>query len=397
MSNEQHNLTTHGLRLESAKTNSVGTKSTKQKGNNMSQTDTDISANRCKRCNRKLKDPFAQYGWRCAEILGIDEQLDKPDGLPYAAYMLEVYEANQFLKQNNIDTSKLDLKSFYKNYIEQSVASKKRTQKEYEDDLEVLVNSLVLTFDEKGMPIFVTEPVPANEHVRKLQKQLNNYRSSDDSKKLLEEDGIPNVNTFTELSNTVADCATDCINFIMDAITGKHQWEARQIWNEINPDRQHETEPATYALGITIAGEAGARGSVSWQLVLDKPGNWGVIRTVGVGGGFVGFSGSVTLTVTNAQDIYALEGISQETGFSTAAFGGDLITAPDYTGYNASLGVELGPVPLDLHADVTYTTILLSGDLIELKLHQVVDMIKSYYEYKASVEEELNVNYRNLW
>ena len=88
MSNEQHNLTTHGLRLESAKTNSVGTKSTKQKGNNMSQTDTDISANRCKRCNRKLKDPFAQYGWRCAEILGIDEQLDKPDGLPYAAYLL---------------------------------------------------------------------------------------------------------------------------------------------------------------------------------------------------------------------------------------------------------------------------------------------------------------------
>ena len=57
----------------------------------------------------------------------------------------------------------------------------------------------------------------------------------------------------------------------------------------------------------------------------------------------------------------------------------------------------MGPVPLDLHADVTYTTILLSGDLIELKLHQVVDMIKSYYEYKASVEEELNVNYRNLW
>lgn len=28
--------------------------------------------NRCQRCNRELSDPNANYGWRCAEILGID-------------------------------------------------------------------------------------------------------------------------------------------------------------------------------------------------------------------------------------------------------------------------------------------------------------------------------------
>jgi len=28
--------------------------------------------NRCQRCNRELSDPNVNYGWRCAEILGID-------------------------------------------------------------------------------------------------------------------------------------------------------------------------------------------------------------------------------------------------------------------------------------------------------------------------------------
>lgn len=27
--------------------------------------------NKCKRCHRELKDDNAQYGWRCAEIMGL--------------------------------------------------------------------------------------------------------------------------------------------------------------------------------------------------------------------------------------------------------------------------------------------------------------------------------------
>ena len=28
--------------------------------------------NRCNRCDRPLSDPTADYGWRCAEILGVN-------------------------------------------------------------------------------------------------------------------------------------------------------------------------------------------------------------------------------------------------------------------------------------------------------------------------------------
>jgi hypothetical protein len=35
-----------------------------------------MGKNRCLRCNRELKDPNARYGWRCAEILGVDENLN---------------------------------------------------------------------------------------------------------------------------------------------------------------------------------------------------------------------------------------------------------------------------------------------------------------------------------
>ena len=37
-------------------------------------------SNRCRRCNRKLSNAEALYGWRCAEILGIAETASK---LPY--------------------------------------------------------------------------------------------------------------------------------------------------------------------------------------------------------------------------------------------------------------------------------------------------------------------------
>ena len=33
--------------------------------------------NRCQRCNRKLSDPNANYGWRCAEILGVSSELSE--------------------------------------------------------------------------------------------------------------------------------------------------------------------------------------------------------------------------------------------------------------------------------------------------------------------------------
>lgn len=32
---------------------------------------------RCKRCNKPLKNPYEEYGWRCAEILQLKKQIIK--------------------------------------------------------------------------------------------------------------------------------------------------------------------------------------------------------------------------------------------------------------------------------------------------------------------------------
>ena len=40
-----------------------------------------MSENRCRRCNRKLIDPDAVYGWRCAKKLGVSVYMVSADGL----------------------------------------------------------------------------------------------------------------------------------------------------------------------------------------------------------------------------------------------------------------------------------------------------------------------------
>ena len=48
-------------------------------------------SNRCRRCNRKLSNADALYGWRCAEILGIAETAPK---LPYKDFVKLTNSAN---------------------------------------------------------------------------------------------------------------------------------------------------------------------------------------------------------------------------------------------------------------------------------------------------------------
>ena len=40
-----------------------------------------MSENRCRRCNRKLIDPDAVYGWRCAKKLGVSTHMPSLDWL----------------------------------------------------------------------------------------------------------------------------------------------------------------------------------------------------------------------------------------------------------------------------------------------------------------------------
>ena len=45
------------------------------------------SVNRCRRCNRKLSNPYAVYGWRCARKLGVAETLNYSGDKAYRSYI----------------------------------------------------------------------------------------------------------------------------------------------------------------------------------------------------------------------------------------------------------------------------------------------------------------------
>lgn len=72
-----------------------------------------MSENRCERCNRKLKDPNAQYGWRCAEILGVSEGLNYSGDSVFDRYISGISAADNFLLERDIDKNNIHQASFY--------------------------------------------------------------------------------------------------------------------------------------------------------------------------------------------------------------------------------------------------------------------------------------------
>lgn len=89
----------------------------------MEQNAKSTAINRCRRCNRQLKDPSAQYGWRCAEILGVAQSLNYAGDGAFHAYMMGMKEAEAFLRKNHIDPKKIDLAKFYESFIKQCIAA----------------------------------------------------------------------------------------------------------------------------------------------------------------------------------------------------------------------------------------------------------------------------------
>ncbi len=70
-------------------------------------------SNRCRRCNRKLKDQDALFGWRCAEILGISEAMSMVDYETFLKFTESIKYADSLFKNSNLNFSDSQMKEIY--------------------------------------------------------------------------------------------------------------------------------------------------------------------------------------------------------------------------------------------------------------------------------------------
>ncbi len=75
--------------------------------------------NRCKRCNRKLSNPNDDYGWRCAEILGIDSAADNFSEDYRTAFNTSIEKAGKMLKNSTLDLTKENANAFFVSLFKQ--------------------------------------------------------------------------------------------------------------------------------------------------------------------------------------------------------------------------------------------------------------------------------------
>ena len=84
----------------------------------------DMTENRCLRCNRKLKDVNALYGWRCAQILGVDQDLNLSGDRTWDAFHTGAAQAAQLLRESGLEPSNIDAAKFYRAMIQAVLAKK---------------------------------------------------------------------------------------------------------------------------------------------------------------------------------------------------------------------------------------------------------------------------------
>ena len=69
--------------------------------------------NRCQRCNRELSDPYASYGWRCAEILGITDAVSDMEADILRKLENGIEKADLLFKDSNINFTDNQWKNLY--------------------------------------------------------------------------------------------------------------------------------------------------------------------------------------------------------------------------------------------------------------------------------------------
>lgn len=79
--------------------------------------------NRCQRCNRELSDPNARYGWRCAELLGIDNLNSNLSGEYKIALENSITKTENMMKGSSINLSSNSSKALFNSLLKQNFSN----------------------------------------------------------------------------------------------------------------------------------------------------------------------------------------------------------------------------------------------------------------------------------
>ena len=82
-----------------------------------------MSENRCRRCNRKLIDPDAVYGWRCAKKLGVSVYMVSADGLMWQYFYDGIAIGDIIIASENLELSYDEMLELYSTVIKWSLAN----------------------------------------------------------------------------------------------------------------------------------------------------------------------------------------------------------------------------------------------------------------------------------
>lgn len=170
------------------------------------------SVNRCRRCNRKLSNPYAVYGWRCARKLGVAETLNYSGDKAYRSYMDGIRKADEFIKINKINPKKKNIFEIISDYLKMFLSEISGDMETFWDSFENLSDTKSSKNKTKDLNILL-EDIDKNDYssgkrttdkytdnnfdeaVYNMQREFNEQGVTDKYGNKLKEDGVYGPNT----------------------------------------------------------------------------------------------------------------------------------------------------------------------------------------------------------
>ncbi len=184
------------------------------------------SVNRCRRCNRKLSNPYAVYGWRCARKLGVAETLNYSGDKAYRSYMDGIRKADEFIKINKINPKKKNIFEIISDYLKMFLSEISGDMETFWDSFENLSDTKSSKNKTKDLNILL-ENIDKNDYssgrrttdkytdnnfneaVYNMQREFNEQGATDKYGNKLKEDGVygPNTQWVSDTSKGLANVA----------------------------------------------------------------------------------------------------------------------------------------------------------------------------------------------